>query len=389
MAITCTTCGQVFGDRDSLRLHYDSDAHDSLPWKCERLCGRAFDTPEALAHHQSVAPLHHCLDDYVRLDASSGEEILWCEDCRRRFNYVNGLYQHLLFNDRHRIPEEELVPHGNGEPPSLESIVEFLARQRRLEEEEEEQRRQQQESEQLAQDDHPSSPPETSWESEDPPSDWDDDYFPASQSTGWSSSTFSWGSPTPDSVMNTPPDHLDPFEQDLASNEQTVDPINRQGLVGSGANSSSSNSFHPSQSSQSVRTPLDNEPNSAIESTLKNRKTLIPVSHAERKARALAKLPVFGPPTLEQELVAMSAKMAAMEAELQAAKDALKRNEAQRQCVMCFERDVDSVTKCGHQFCLVCIESWQSEHRSPWQTPCPVCRKAMGKAIRVYAGSSV
>lgn len=126
----------------------------------------------------------------------------------------------------------------------------------------------------------------------------------------------------------------------------------RQEPVGSEAISRSTNSFfprvsatlaHPSQSSQSIRSPFDNEPIPAAKFTFKleknklfeHRKTLIPASPAERMARSLAKLPV---PTLQEELVAMSAKMAVMELELQAAKDALKCQESQRQCVMCFER---------------------------------------------------
>lgn len=437
MTIPCNTCGHIFDNYYSLRLHLDSDAHASLTWKCERLCGRAFDTPEALAYHQSVAPLHHVLDLYVRWDPDYEEQILCCEDCDREFDNVQSLYQHLRYNSGHRMVDEQLLPYGYGERPSFRSIAESLTRLRFLEEEQEQQGRQQQERQQLVQDEHSSShavlPIEQASDANSAPvaspksthSSFTSPFesrssipqsLPEPHCSTASGSGFvvraGPSSPTPGLETNIPvdtgPDHLSPWVQNLTLNDptatsQTLDPITRQEPVGSEAISRSTNSFfprasatlaHPSQSSQSIRSPFDNEPIPAAKFTFKleknkrfeHRKTLIPASPAERVARSLAKLPV---PTLQEELVAMSAKMAVMELELQAAKDALKCQESQRQCVMCFERDFDSVTKCGHQFCGVCIDSWQSQHRSPWQTPCPICRKAMGKAIRVYNESSV
>jgi hypothetical protein len=126
MTIPCNTCGHVFDNYYSLRLHLDSDAHASLTWKCERLCGRAFDTPEALAYHQSVAPLHHALDLYVRWDPDYEEEILCCDDCDREFDNVQSLYQHLRYNSRHRMVEEQLLPYGYGERPSFRSIQQTM-----------------------------------------------------------------------------------------------------------------------------------------------------------------------------------------------------------------------------------------------------------------------
>ncbi|KAL6409204.1 hypothetical protein AUP68_05575 [Ilyonectria robusta] len=426
MAIPCTICGRTFNNYYSLRLHLDSDAHATLTWNCERVCGRVFTTPEALAYHQSVAPLHHILDRYVQGTPDYEEEFLCCQDCDRDFDNIHALYQHLRYNSRHRMTEEQLLPYGYGERPSFRSVAESLTRLR-LEEEQEQRERQH-----LVQDEHSSSHAVQPVEQASTHSSFTSSFesrsstlqnLPNPHSSTASGSNFvvqaGLSSPTPDVETNVPvdtgPDHLSPWVQNLTLNDppatsQTVDASTRQGPVGSEAVSRSTSSFfprapatlaHPPQSSQSIRSLFDNDPITAAHFAFKveknkpfeHRKTVIHASPAERMARPPAKQCV---PTLQEELgilqeelVAMATKIAVMESELQAAKDALKYQESQRQCVMCFERDFDSVTKCGHQFCGVCIDSWQSQHRSPWQTPCPICRKAMGKAIRVYNESSV
>ncbi|KAK7398259.1 hypothetical protein QQX98_012372 [Neonectria punicea] len=346
--IPCTTCGRVFDTHYSLRLHIESDDHAPLTWKCEPLCGRAFDTPEALAHHQSVTPLRHVLDSYVWRDEDCDEEYLYCECCDREFISVNSLYQHLRHSPRHRMAQEQLLPYGNGQRPSLESIKESLARQRVLEEEQELERQQ------SIQDEHSSShavPPI------EQASDTGSGPVASPRSTQQSSilqtgSAFVFragpSSPTPGLETNVPvdtgPDHLIPRVQNLALNDptatsQTHDPTTTQQSVGSEAISRSTNvlfprasptSAHPSQSSQPIRFPFDNEPVPPAEFTFnleknklfEHRKTLEPASPAERMAGSVTKLPVPAP---QDELAAMSAKMAAMELELQAAKDALKR----------------------------------------------------------------
>ncbi|KAH6981660.1 hypothetical protein BKA56DRAFT_672464 [Ilyonectria sp. MPI-CAGE-AT-0026] len=315
----------------------------------------------------------------------------------------------------------------------------MLTRIRVIEEEREQQGRRQQERQQLVQDEHSSSHAVQPIEQASTQSRFTSSFesrsstpqsLPNPHSSNASGSNFvvqaGLSSRTPDLETNVPvdtgPDHLSPWVQNLTLNDpnstsQTLDPSTRQGPVGSEAISRSTSSFfprapatlaHPPQSSQSIRSFFDNDPITAAHVAFKveknkpfeHRKTVIHASPAERMARSPAKQRV---PTLQEELVilqeelvilqeelvAMSAKMAVMESELQAAKDALESQESQRQCVMCFERDFDSVTKCGQQFCGVCIDSWQSQHRSPWQTSCPICRKAMGKAIRVYNESSV
>ncbi|KPM42080.1 hypothetical protein AK830_g4468 [Neonectria ditissima] len=318
---SCNQCGQVFASHDAFRMHF-SNARPSPVWKCDSLCGRAFDTREALADHQRTAPLHHVLHRHMEM-------------LQQRF---------------------------------------------------EEQQRQQRERQQRVEEQQRQQPVQGGEDRSDPAPEtnmpFDIELERASRLL----------------------QHL--TLRDTPAIPRTPDPITRQDPAGSEASSRSSNSFSPRpsatlahslQSSQPIRPVFDNGPVPEAEFTFhldmderfQSRKTLTPVSPAERVARSLAKLPVFGPPSLQEEMVAMSAKMTAMESELRAAKDALRRKDSQRECVMCFERKVDSVTKCGHQFCGGCIVSWQSQHRTPWQTPCPVCRKAMGKAIRVYDEPSV
>lgn len=86
----------------------------------------------------------------------------------------------------------------------------------------------------------------------------------------------------------------------------------------------------------------------------------------------------------EQQLKAEREKVAALTRDLLAAKEALKKEKLHRQCGMCYEKPTDTVTKCGHLFCGGCIANWQRQHDHPFQAPCPMCRKAMGRTIKIY-----
>lgn len=86
----------------------------------------------------------------------------------------------------------------------------------------------------------------------------------------------------------------------------------------------------------------------------------------------------------EQQLKAEREKVAILTRDLLAAREALKKEKVHRQCGMCYEKSTDTVTKCGHLFCGGCIASWQSQHDHPFQAPCPMCRKAMGKTIKIF-----
>ncbi|KAH7140179.1 hypothetical protein B0J13DRAFT_557322 [Dactylonectria estremocensis] len=82
----------------------------------------------------------------------------------------------------------------------------------------------------------------------------------------------------------------------------------------------------------------------------------------------------FGPLTLEEHLEAL-------EAELRSVKETL----AQTKCSMCYDKPRDTVAKCGHVFCGSCVDEWQSQHRHAFNAPCPMCRKAMGRPIKMFA----
>ncbi|KAH8651691.1 hypothetical protein BGZ61DRAFT_468935 [Ilyonectria robusta] len=87
---------------------------------------------------------------------------------------------------------------------------------------------------------------------------------------------------------------------------------------------------------------------------------------------------------LEKQLKAEREKNKALEKELSSTQEALKKEKLYRQCGMCYERPTNTVTKCGHIFCGECVTSWQREHPQPFQTPCPMRRKPMGKTIRIF-----
>ncbi|KAL6401570.1 Zinc finger, double-stranded RNA binding protein [Ilyonectria robusta] len=86
----------------------------------------------------------------------------------------------------------------------------------------------------------------------------------------------------------------------------------------------------------------------------------------------------------EQQLKAEREKVAILTRDLLAAREALKKEKLHRQCGMCYEKPTDTVTKCGHLFCGGCIANWQRQHDHPFQAPCPMCRKAMGRTIKIY-----
>ncbi|KAH7166387.1 hypothetical protein EDB81DRAFT_782228 [Dactylonectria macrodidyma] len=89
----------------------------------------------------------------------------------------------------------------------------------------------------------------------------------------------------------------------------------------------------------------------------------------------------FGPLTLEEYLEGEKARFAALEAELRSTRESLK----QSKCSMCYENSRDTVSKCGHRFCGSCVFSWQRQHPHPYHAPCPMCRKSMGKPIKLFA----
>ncbi|KAH6982619.1 hypothetical protein EDB80DRAFT_736102 [Ilyonectria destructans] len=86
----------------------------------------------------------------------------------------------------------------------------------------------------------------------------------------------------------------------------------------------------------------------------------------------------------EPQLKAEREKVAILTRDLLAAREALKKEKLHRQCGMCYEKPTDTVTKCGHLFCGGCIANWQRQHDHPFQAPCPMCRKAMGRTIKIF-----
>lgn len=52
------------------------------------------------------------------------------------------------------------------------------------------------------------------------------------------------------------------------------------------------------------------------------------------------------------------------------------------ECVVCFNKDTDVITNCGHKFCKECIKSWCNKNFS-----CPICRNS-DKKIKLYSISN-
>ncbi|KAI5458291.1 hypothetical protein BGZ63DRAFT_393051 [Mariannaea sp. PMI_226] len=89
---------------------------------------------------------------------------------------------------------------------------------------------------------------------------------------------------------------------------------------------------------------------------------------------------------LEEQLGQLREKMAGLKTQVRELKSALKQEKAVRQCSMCYERENDTVTECGHQFCNRCLIRWQCQQRCAMsnQALCPMCRAPMGKLIKMY-----
>ncbi|KAM0435807.1 hypothetical protein ACHAPT_002695 [Fusarium lateritium] len=293
-------------------------------------------------------------------------ETLYRSDCGRDFDKLQALCQHLRDSPRHRMSDEQLLPSRSGQQLSFQPIAESLARLRAMGEV---QQRQQQAFRQLAQNVY--SPSHVVLQGVQA-FDVNSIAVASAGSTNPSFTSFfgpgpghvfqaSLSSPTPDSrtnmpantrLANTGPENLNPLAQILTSNgpvttSQTLDPITTQEPMRPEAISLSTNTFsagspvtfpQPSQSSQTARPPIDNGSNPAnrkilapvspAERRAKSRKILVPSSPAERRAKFLANLPVFGPPTLQEELAAMSVKMVALELELDATTKTVKGKES-------------------------------------------------------------